>query len=142
MTDEALAAWVTDERKKKKEQKAKGKAKNERQLEVDEKEMEAPVRELSRMELRIKAEFDEIALRQGLVSEGYMAVAKESQEKALARLEAAEAEDKPEEFCPRCIEPYTDDEGVHHDGEDKHPNCPECGVCEDCEHLSDCSQAQ
>ena len=94
VTDEALAAWVKDVRKKKKEQKAKGKAKNERQLEVDEKEMEAPVRELSRMELRIKAEFDELALRQGLVSEGYMAVAKESQEKELARLEAAEAEDK------------------------------------------------
>ena len=101
---------------------------------------EEPVRELSRMDLRIKAEFDQLALRQGLVGEGYMAVAKESQEK----LEAAEAEDKPEEFCPRCIEPYTDDEGVHHDGEDKHSNnnCPECGICEECEHLSDCSQAQ
>lgn len=44
-------------------------------------------------------------------------------------------------FCPRCIEDWVDENGEWHKGEEKPSACDECGVCKDCEHMIDCSQA-
>lgn len=47
------------------------------------------------------------------------------------------------EVCPRCIEDYEDEEtGEQMDGEEKPSHCPECFVCEDCEHMSDCKYSE
>jgi len=46
------------------------------------------------------------------------------------------------ESCPRCIEDWEDEDGEWHDGEYKEPHCKECGVCKDCEHLSECSKSK
>lgn len=45
------------------------------------------------------------------------------------------------ENCPRCIEPYQDEEtGEERPGERKPSECQECGVCKDCEHMRECSK--
>ena len=46
------------------------------------------------------------------------------------------------QHCPRCIEDYTDDDGVEQKGTEELSNCNDCGVCKECEHLCDCSQAE
>lgn len=46
-----------------------------------------------------------------------------------------------EAYCPRCIEDYTDDDGVEQKGLEVKSHCNECYVCEDCEHLMECSKS-
>jgi hypothetical protein len=46
------------------------------------------------------------------------------------------------EFCPRCIEDYEDENGEEQKGAEVAAHCKECGVCEDCEHMDDCSNAE
>lgn len=49
---------------------------------------------------------------------------------------------RPASNCPRCIEPYTDEEtGEERPGERKPSQCIECGVCKDCEHFIGCSKS-
>lgn len=48
---------------------------------------------------------------------------------------------KEENYCPRCIEDWEDDDGVPHKGTEEVSACEECGVCIECEHLCDCSKA-
>jgi len=43
--------------------------------------------------------------------------------------------------CPRCIEDYKDEKGEWQEGKFKPAFCKECGVCKDCEHLSECSKS-
>ena len=47
-----------------------------------------------------------------------------------------------ESCCPRCIESYDGNDGKRVDGECKPQSCKECGVCKDCEHMSECSKAK
>ena len=53
--------------------------------------------------------------------------------------------DTPIKYCPRCIEPYEDDSkpssgGNLVEGKKVESDCPECGVCKDCEHMADCKR--
>ena len=159
VTDEALAAWVKDERKKnkllKKEQKAKGKAKKAKSGSCPLCEQDYTkgwVRKCSDCNTCYNCQhLDDCSKNWEENPEEFCPTCNgevDEKEKEVLCDECGSCcwhQDKcpnlsEEQFCPRCIEPYTDDEGVHHDGEDKHSNCPECGVCEDCEHLSDCSK--
>jgi len=45
---------------------------------------------------------------------------------------------KVDEYCPRCSEEWTDEDGVVHEPEYVDSCCKSCGVCENCEHLADC----
>ena len=45
---------------------------------------------------------------------------------------------KPDDECPRCIESYSDEEGVHQKGKSEPSHCIHCKVCEKCEHLNEC----
>lgn len=44
--------------------------------------------------------------------------------------------------CTRCTQDYQDEEGNEQEGIEEPSHCPECLVCEDCEHLSDCKYAE
>ena len=44
-------------------------------------------------------------------------------------------------ICPRCSQDWFDDEGQHQYGTAIPSDCDECGVCENCEHLMECSKA-
>lgn len=47
------------------------------------------------------------------------------------------------EFCPRCIEDWENpDTGEIDKGTKEKSECPECGICEECEHLLECSKAK
>jgi len=45
---------------------------------------------------------------------------------------------KPDYECHRCIESYSDEEGVHQKGKKEPSKCAHCKVCENCEHLIEC----
>ena len=49
---------------------------------------------------------------------------------------------RKDEYCPRCIEDHTDDEGVERKGTLEKSDCEDCGVCKECEHLNDCNKAE
>ena len=42
-------------------------------------------------------------------------------------------------YCPRCIEDWENNEGIKQEGIKNISYCLDCGVCEDCEHLMECS---
>ena len=44
-------------------------------------------------------------------------------------------------LCPRCSEPYVDENGTKIAGEKKMSSCRDCFVCITCEHLKDCQHA-
>jgi len=44
-------------------------------------------------------------------------------------------------LCPRCSEPYVDENGTKIAGEKKKSSCRDCFVCITCEHLKDCQHA-
>jgi len=49
--------------------------------------------------------------------------------------------DESEDYCPRCKQNWFDFEGNTHKGVNTLSDCDECGVCTECEHLSECSKA-
>jgi hypothetical protein len=44
------------------------------------------------------------------------------------------------EYCSRCSEEWTDEDGVVHEPDNNISSCEVCGVCEDCEHLAECTK--
>ena len=49
-------------------------------------------------------------------------------------------EEASEKHCPRCIEEYDGKDGERVSGSKVISACEECGVCEDCDHLMECSR--
>ena len=41
-------------------------------------------------------------------------------------------------YCPRCIQEYTDEDGMIQPGTKEPADCRECHVCVNCECLTDC----
>ncbi len=41
-------------------------------------------------------------------------------------------------YCPRCIEDYSDSDGEKVEGTKTLGDCDKCGVCKECEHMLDC----
>lgn len=42
------------------------------------------------------------------------------------------------DLCDRCVQGWTDEDGVKHKGTHNPSVCTGCGVCKDCEHFADC----
>jgi hypothetical protein len=45
-------------------------------------------------------------------------------------------------YCPRCIEDWENEEGEPMQGTLEPSDCEECGVCKECVHMCDCSKAE
>ena len=41
-------------------------------------------------------------------------------------------------YCPRCIEDYSESDGEKVEGTKTLSDCDKCGVCKECEHMLDC----
>lgn len=51
-----------------------------------------------------------------------------------------ERHDEDQDYCPRCIEDWDDEEGNAMKGLKVPSDCEVCGICTECEHLYGCKE--